>query len=98
MAKYIDADEIEYKIIYYPRSNFYTGTVDLGQLDGVYALKTDIDAMPAANVLEVKCGKWLEDRFGMERAICSICGAVYEGGDSFRFCPSCGAKMKLEDE
>lgn len=30
MAKYIDADEIDYKIIYYPRSNFYTGTVDLG--------------------------------------------------------------------
>lgn len=98
MPKYINADEIDYKIIYYPHLDFYTGTVHTEQLDGVYALKTDIDAMPAAYVREVKCGKWLTDRFGMERAICSICGAVYEGGNSFRFCPKCGAKMDLDDD
>lgn len=51
-----------------------------------------------ADVQEVRHGKWLADRFGMERAICSVCGAVYEGGDSFRFCPNCGAKMDLEEK
>ena len=50
-----------------------------------------------ADMQEVKHAKWIPDRFGMERAICSICRATYEGGDSFRFCPKCGAKMDLED-
>ena len=24
---------------------------------------------------------------------CSICGSVYSGGDRFRYCPNCAAKM-----
>lgn len=98
MPKYINADEIDYKIICYPHLDFSTGTIRTEELDGVYALKTDIDAMPAADVQEVKHGKWLNYRFGLEVVTCSICRAVYEGGDSFRFCPKCGAKMDLEDE
>lgn len=43
--------------------------------------------------LAPKEGKWLTDRFGLERSICSICNATYEG-DGGRFCPNCGAKMK----
>ena len=43
--------------------------------------------------LAPKEGKWLTDRFGLERSICSICNAVYEG-DGGNFCPNCGAKMK----
>jgi tRNA(Ile2) C34 agmatinyltransferase TiaS len=38
-------------------------------------------------------GEWLADRFGMERSICSICGAVFEG-DGGNFCRKCGAKMR----
>lgn len=38
-------------------------------------------------------GEWLVDRFGMERSICSICGAVLEG-DGGNFCRKCGAKMR----
>ena len=38
-------------------------------------------------------GEWLTDRFGMERSICSICGAVFEG-DGGNFCRKCGAKMR----
>lgn len=98
MAKYIDADEIDYKIIYYPRSNFYTGTVDLGQLDGVYALKTDIDAMPPADVQEVKHGKWDEIRDGygkIEGWIHKGCGRMSMRKDEY--CSKCGALMDLED-
>jgi predicted amidophosphoribosyltransferase len=40
-----------------------------------------------------KEGKWLTDRFGLERSVCSICKATYEG-DGGNFCPNCGAKMK----
>ena len=38
-------------------------------------------------------GEWLTDRFGLERSICSVCGAVYEG-DGGNYCPNCGAHMK----
>lgn len=37
-------------------------------------------------------GKWLTDRFGMERSICSVCGAVFEG-DGGNYCRNCGAEM-----
>lgn len=50
------------------------------------------------DVQEVKHGRWLTYRFCLEVVTCSICRAVYEGGDSFRFCPKCGAKMDLEDD
>lgn len=88
IARYIDAEQA-------------ISLIKNDSLYQVYYSKSDaincINATPAADVVEIRHGKWLTDRFGMERAICSICGAVYEGGDSFRFCPECGAKMDLED-
>jgi len=57
-----------------------------------------VEKLPAADVQEVKHGRWLTDRFGFERAICSICQAVFEGGDSWKYCPHCGAKMDGGDE
>lgn len=38
-------------------------------------------------------GEWLTDKYGMERSVCSLCHATYEG-DSGNYCPNCGAKMK----
>lgn len=38
-------------------------------------------------------GEWLTDRFGMDRSVCSVCGAVFEG-DGGNYCRKCGAKMK----
>ena len=40
-------------------------------------------------------GEWLTDKYGMERSICSICGAVYEG-DGGNYCKNCGARMTDE--
>lgn len=37
-------------------------------------------------------GEWLTDKYGMERSICSCCGAVYEG-DGGNYCRKCGARM-----
>ena len=43
--------------------------------------------------LAPKEGEWLTDRFGLERSICSICKATYEGNGG-NFCSRCGTKMK----
>lgn len=40
-------------------------------------------------------GEWLTDKYGMERSICSICGAVFEG-DGGNYCSKCGARMTKE--
>lgn len=45
--------------------------------------------------LAPKRGKWLTDKYGMERSICSICGAVFEG-DGGNYCSKCGAIMTEE--
>ena len=59
----------------------------------LFKLKSEL----TIDVPEAKLGKWLKSRFDPEVVTCSICGTVYEGGDSFRFCPECGAKMGLEE-
>ena len=40
-------------------------------------------------------GEWLTDKYGMERSICSCCGAVYEG-DGGNYCRKCGVRMTEE--
>lgn len=88
--RYIDANQIVYWIRHTSRD---------GLEDDVrrVAFKDAIERIPTADVQEIKHAKWLLYRFGLEVVTCSSCGAVYEGGDSFRFCPKCGAKMDLED-
>lgn len=46
-----------------------------------------------AGYRKCRVGEWLTDRFGLERSICSLCGAVFEG-DGGNYCRKCGAKMK----
>jgi NADH pyrophosphatase NudC (nudix superfamily) len=102
--KYIDADALKEKMFnYYDCVNLDTGKGNykgetLMNYEVADMIEDCIDNTPTADVQEVKHGKWLADRFGMERAICSVCRAVYEGGDSFRFCPKCGTKMDLEEK
>ena len=86
MPKYVELSAVQQKIMKM-----------IGDIRGTYLAK-DIGEMSPADVQEVRHAKWMTDRFGMERSICSNCGAVYDGGDSFRFCPKCGAKMDLEEK
>lgn len=57
-----------------------------------------VNSIPAVDVAEVKHGKWeVRTVRGEAELYCSVCGnspnIIYE----YRFCPSCGAKMNLED-
>lgn len=59
---------------------------------------------PAADVREVKRGKWQDkrlDKFRKYEVVCSECGAKYIGNYDaydepydFNFCPNCGAMME----
>ena len=58
----------------------------------------DITSIPAADVAEVRHGRWIDD------GVCSECGfdAMYYKGIPAQvytdYCPSCGARMDKEDE
>lgn len=97
MPKYIDADKLVDELDeHYQILGKKYGFDDV-YVRGYGEAVNDMEDKPEADVQEVRHAKRLTDRFGIERSICSICGAVYEGGDSFRFCPKCGAKFDLED-
>ena len=74
---------------------------ELAHFINKHSMLTEISSMDLAEDLYkegyslVPKGEWLTDRYGMERSICSICGAVYEG-DGGNYCRNCGAKMIKE--
>ena len=61
----------------------------------------EIESIPAADVAEVRHGRWIENTF------CSCCGGFGEDDKGniiqsfYNYCPNCGARMDkggLEDE
>ena len=70
----------------------YVQVVDVG----------DILKAPAADVVEVKHGRWVEVEFGWDDVYydCSICGESFcliDGTPTdnlYNFCPNCGADMR----
>lgn len=50
-----------------------------------------INALPAADVTEVRHGRWLEGK-SLEK--CSLCGK--KGFPDWNYCPNCGARMDKE--
>ena len=67
----------------------------------------DIDALPRVDAKEVVHGWWMpifdkDDLDGTLEMIgykCSVCEEQvgWLHGDSYKYCPNCGAKMDLED-
>lgn len=58
---------------------------------------SELMAIPAADVAEVKHGRWVRDKWpsGTHKLICSECGEW--SGKKSRYCPSCGALMKGDE-
>lgn len=54
-------------------------------------LKQLLDDAPAADVREVRRGKWENSKSGLDFIRCSECHAVYDR--ITKYCPHCGAKM-----
>lgn len=55
-----------------------------------------IEWQPTADVQEVKHGRWIRKKPHLAAVWCSECDHTFEG-DS-RYCPNCGARMRLEDD
>ena len=103
MARYIDADKIDYTM-----ASVYWGKDDDGKdlyRRSAVAFERDIDEMPTADVAEVKHGEWITDKtehivkIGRKNSTkhisyrCSECGRKVGCNKSFNYCPCCGAKM-----
>ena len=71
---------------------------------------SDFESLPAADVAEVRRGRWIEDERtypgpGLKNNLCSVCGEIagswkegLELGRKWAYCPNCGARMGKEDE
>ena len=101
MSKYIDADEL--KRSYAPLE----GCLDVRTLDGAKKIfDAFVDVMPAADVVEVRHGKWaeIEDRTGWSKNFfCSECRHEFFVDTCmlkpmWNYCPNCGASMRGEEE
>ena len=65
-----------------------------GYWDGVDDMAEYIREQPAADVTEVKHGKWIS--YGLRNPQCSLCRNY--NIEKSRFCPKCGGRMDGEGE
>lgn len=110
MSRYIDVDALKDKMFNYydcvnlnTRKDNYNGET-LMNYEVADMIEDCIDNAPAADVQEVKHGKWVElvkiRKDGKARLVhwqCSLCGC-FLGTNTANYCPNCGAKMDLEEE
>ena len=71
-------------------------TLWTGIYKGINFCKTKLLVAPAADVVEVRHGRWITedcDLLFAKRAECSVCGKGLTTTDIFDYCPNCGAKM-----
>ena len=75
--------------------------LELYQIDGpenetghvpLPVIRQNIMDLPAADVAEVRHGRWLDGK-SLEK--CSLCGK--KGFSDWKYCPNCGARMGKED-
>ena len=84
----------------------FTAAVQFGVDHAIQCIKE----APAADVVEVRHGRWIEDERtypgpGLKNNLCSVCGEIagswkegLEPGRKWAYCPNCGARMEKEDE
>ena len=93
MSRYIDADKLREDFIrWFDTFDWEDGETEKHTIATV--IRT-IDAMPTANVVEVKHGEWI--KFDEGDCYCSNCGFALEDwvqGIFYKFCPNCGADMR----
>lgn len=84
MKKYIDADLLksELKDLNESERLYYMGVFDI------------INSQPAADVEEVRHGKWINDGDCFHCSVCNKSFGFLSEKCVSNFCPNCGAKME----
>lgn len=100
MKEYIDRERL--------KEAFHADLQTLQSLDEhtMNLILMEIDEAPAADVSEVRHGRWVHPHWhnDVSAADCSECGSEaqhreYRGVQKYyKVCPSCGARMYKEDE
>lgn len=94
MKKYIDAEGV--------MRACYDSYLKTGNR-AYYEIANLVDAVPAAEVQEIRRGSWLPDKWIADREDvlrlvlkCSLCGGQVDG--LVDYCPHCGAIMSEEED
>lgn len=91
MAEYIEREAL------YEKAYWHGEHPDVGNPfpDGVDAIDIkDVDAIPAADVVQVVHGRWLCGDYYDIGDVCSECDWDSQmTHPSYRYCPNCGARM-----
>lgn len=53
----------------------------------------DLGAIPAADVVEVRHGRWVNSEEDGHPSICCVCNYSVDRFYKTKYCPNCGAKM-----
>lgn len=53
----------------------------------------EIEAIPAADVVEVRHGRWVDSEEDGHLSICGVCNYPVDRFYKTNYCPNCGAKM-----
>ena len=102
MAEYIEREAIEYPYMTMSMWGINSATCKAYN-EGVKAVEDAISAIPAADVVEVRHGRWEavigtrnSPKWGNNRVACSECRR--SGYTRYSYCPNCGAKMDGKGE
>ena len=88
MKEYIDRAALKQELAPYEENDFSQ------QMD---VILTIVDSLPAADVVEVRHGRWKNGGNGLYDT-CTACGEEIYLAIPMNYCPLCGARMDKEDE
>ena len=102
MKEYIEREAVLERLAKVDMDTYYgfTAAVQFGVNHAIQCIKE----APAADVAEVRHGRWVWDTTGLyPKPICSRCGEEpyrrsNHTSDLPKYCPNCGARMGKEDE
>ena len=107
MKEYIEREAVLERLAKVDMDTYYgfTAAVQFGVNHAIQCIKE----APAADVVEVRHGRWIEDERtypgpGLKNNLCSVCGEIagswkegLEPGRKWAYCPNCGARMGKEE-
>ena len=104
MKEYIERETVLERLAKVDMDTYYgfTAAVQFGVIHAIQCIKE----APAADVVEVRHGRWMTTDAYPHHLYCSVCYKTYAKNAKWvneldlptNYCPNCGARMGKEDE